>query len=106
MLDENDNSPTFVQSQPNVTVPEDAKVRKALQKPNGGIDPLSLLYLFPRNAFFSHKCCLFFGQIAPLLLNVTQVGDRVATVRATDLDSGEFVCMVLDPSHGIVVDKS
>ena len=26
VLDENDNSPIFVQTQPNVTVPEDAKV--------------------------------------------------------------------------------
>ena len=38
VLDENDNSPKFVQSQPNVTVPEDAKVGEDFKKPNSQID--------------------------------------------------------------------
>ena len=32
VLDENDNSPIFVQTQPNVTVPEDAKVLLPIDK--------------------------------------------------------------------------
>ena len=57
---------------------------------------------------------IVFCQFALLLLNATQVGDRVATVRATDLDSGEFIYIygaiyiygVVAQSHGNVVDKS
>ena len=41
--------------------------------------------------FFLFDKKFFFCQIAPFYLNITQVGDRVATVKATDLDSGELL---------------
>ena len=101
VLDENDNSPIFVQTQPNVTVPEDAKV----------LLPIYRYFLLQKKFYSKYISPSQITKISVDLLTTSltkkkerkedlrkknsfhhhQVGDRVATVRATDLDSGGII---------------
>ena len=75
-----------------------------------GIPPNPLTFLSANGQHPSFGFCmaslvnivlLFFDR---LLYYATQVGDRVATVKATDLDSGEFKHEAVAKSHEFLVE--